>query len=148
MLKTIISNGFQVSSLLKGVKMQREIIATTDAPAAVGAYSQGIKVGNQVFVSGCIPLDAKTGAMIGTTAAEQAQKAMENLGAILKAGGADYDSVIKTTVLLDDINNFGSVNEVYATFFPSNPPARCCFAVKALPKGALVEIDAIALAKN
>jgi 2-iminobutanoate/2-iminopropanoate deaminase len=126
--------------------MKREIISTTDAPKAIGPYSQAIRTeGLFVFTSGQIALDPTTGQMIGTTAAEQAEQVLENLQAVLKAAGSSLANVVKTMVFLQNMNDFAAVNEVYARFFPENPPARSAVAVAALPKGALVEIEAVAL---
>jgi len=126
--------------------MKREIISTTAAPKAIGPYSQAIRAeGVFVFTSGQIALDPTTGQMIGTTAAEQAEQVLKNLQAVLKAAGSNLAHVVKTTVFLQNMNDFAAVNEVYARFFPENPPARSAVAAQALPKGALVEIEAVAL---
>ncbi len=127
--------------------MKREIISTIKAPQAIGPYSQAVKAkGTFLFTAGQIPLDPATGEMVGQTAAEQAEQALKNLQAVLEAGGSDLAHAVKVTVFLQDMNDFASVNEVYARFFPENPPARSAFQVGALPKGALVEIECIALA--
>ncbi len=126
--------------------MKREIISTIKAPQAIGPYSQAVKAkGTFLFTAGQIPLDPTTGEMVGKTAAEQAEQALKNLKAVLEAGGSDLAHAVKVTVFLQDMNDFASVNEVYARFFPENPPARSAFQVGALPKGALVEIECIAL---
>ena len=126
--------------------MKREIISTTAAPKAIGPYSQAIRAeGVFVFTSGQIALDPTTGQMIGTTAAEQAEQVLKNLQAVLKAASSSLAHVVKTTVFLQNMNDFAAVNEVYARFFPENPPARSAVAAQALPKGALVEIEAVAL---
>jgi len=126
--------------------MKREVISTTAAPKAIGPYSQAIKTeGMFVFTSGQIALDPITGQMIGLTAAEQTEQVLKNLQAVLKAAGSSLGHVVKTTVFLQNMNDFAAVNEVYARFFPENPPARSAVAVAALPKGALVEIEAVAL---
>jgi 2-iminobutanoate/2-iminopropanoate deaminase len=126
--------------------MKREIISTATAPKAIGPYSQAIKAeGKFVFTSGQIALEPTTGQMIGTTAAEQAEQVLKNLQAVLKAAGTSMENVVKTTVFLQSMNDFAAVNEVYARFFPENPPARSAIAVAALPKAALVEIEAVAL---
>ncbi|MBU1936290.1 Rid family detoxifying hydrolase, partial [bacterium] len=98
-----------------------------------------------LFTAGQIPLDPATGEIVGKTAAEQAEQALKNLQAVLEAGESDLAHVVKVTVFLQDMNDFASVNEVYARFFPENPPARSAFQVGALPKGALIEIECIAL---
>lgn len=125
----------------------REVIKTDRAPAALGPYSQAIKVrgGTFVFSSGQIALDPKTGNLIGTTASEQTRQIMENLKAVFEAAGAHMSDVVKTTMYLIDINDFSSVNEVYATFFTGSPPARATLEASQLPKGARVEIDAVAV---
>ena len=126
--------------------MKREIISTIKAPQAIGPYSQAVKAkGMFLFTAGQIPLDPTTGEMVGKTAAEQAEQALKNLQAVLEAGGSDLAHAVKVTVFLQDMNDFASVNEVYARFFPENPPARSAFQVGALPKGALIEIECIAL---
>ena len=119
---------------------------TDDAPAAIGPYSQAIRSGNLVFCSGQIPLDPKTGAMVGgDDVRAQTTRVMDNLGAVLRAAGSGFDRVTKTTILLTDIGDFAAVNEVYGSYFAGmTPPARATFQVAALPKGAKVEIDAIA----
>ncbi len=124
----------------------REVIATTEAPAAVGAYSQAIKAsGTVVYVSGQLGLDPATKQFVGDTVAAQTEQALKNMAAILKAAGTDMAHVVKCTVLLADIATFGEMNTVYGTFFPENPPARAAFAVKDLPLGGLVEIEAFAV---
>ncbi|EIE27281.1 translational inhibitor protein [Coccomyxa subellipsoidea C-169] len=123
----------------------REVISTEGAPGAVGPYSQAIKHGNTLYVSGQVPLVPGTKNLIGDDIADQTDQALKNLGAILEAAGSSYGQVLKTTVLLMDMNDFATVNEVYAgRYFSENPPARACFAVKTLPLGAKVEIEAIA----
>lgn len=126
--------------------MKQEVISTTAAPKAIGPYSQAIAAeGKYVFTSGQIALDPTTGQMMGMTAVEQAEQVLRNLQAVLKAAGGSLAHVVKTTVFLQNMNDFAAVNEVYARFFPENPPARSAIAVQALPKGALVEIEAVAL---
>ena len=125
-------------------------IATTNAPAAVGPYSQGVSTGQEagslVFVSGQVPLDPATGALVEGDIQAQARQSLTNIGEILKAASLSFADVVKTTVLLADINDFVAVNEVYAQFFTGPVlPARAAFGVAALPKGARVEIEAIAV---
>ncbi len=120
------------------------IISTDKAPKAIGPYSQAVETGNMLFVSGQIPIDPKTNQLSEGTIKEQTRLVLENIGEILKAAGYDYENVVKTTCLLSDIKDFGDMNEVYAEFFKTNPPARSAFAVKDLPKGAKLEIEAIA----
>ncbi len=128
--------------------MNRQPIATDAAPAAIGPYSQAVRAGDLVFCSGQIALDAATGALVGEgDVAAQTRRVMENLGAVLEAAGASFDSVVKTTIFVKDLNDFVAVNEVYASFFgDAPPPARATVEVSRLPKDVLVEIDAIAIA--
>jgi 2-iminobutanoate/2-iminopropanoate deaminase len=122
----------------------KQVIQTAAAPKAIGPYSQAIKAGNFIFVSGQLPLDAKTGAMAGSDIATQTEKALENVRAILNAEGYGLADVVKTTVYLKDIQGFAAMNEVYARFFTGDCPARAAFEVARLPKDALVEIEAVA----
>lgn len=122
----------------------KQVIQAVAAPKAIGPYSQAIKAGNFIFVSGQLPLDAKTGAMAGSDIATQTEKALENLRAILNAEGYGLADVVKTTVYLKDIQGFAAMNEVYARFFTGDCPARAAFEVARLPKDALVEIEAVA----
>ena len=119
-----------------------KVIETNNAPAAVGPYSQGMETGNIVFTSGQLPADPATGNMPETIEA-QAEQSCRNVGAVLEAAGSDFTKVVKTTCFLADISDFGVFNAVYEKYFVSKP-ARSCFAVKDLPKGALCEIEAIA----
>lgn len=121
-----------------------QIIHTDNAPAAIGPYSQAVKAGNLLFVSGQLPIDPATGAFAGEDIASQTRQSLTNVRAILEAAGYACADVVKTTVLLADIADFGAMNAVYAEFFTANCPARAAFAVKDLPKGALVEIEVIA----
>eukprot|EP00212_Chloropicon_laureae_P006400 CAMPEP_0197489800 /NCGR_PEP_ID=MMETSP1311-20131121/4509_1 /TAXON_ID=464262 /ORGANISM="Genus nov. species nov., Strain RCC856" /LENGTH=175 /DNA_ID=CAMNT_0043034193 /DNA_START=69 /DNA_END=596 /DNA_ORIENTATION=+ len=123
---------------------KKEIISTDAAPGAVGPYSQAIKTGGFLYVSGCIPLVPGTKDFNSDKVDEQADQALKNMGEILKAGGCSYGDVVKTTVLLASIDDFAAVNGVYAKYFPNDPPARSAFAVKELPLGAKVEIECIA----
>jgi len=124
----------------------RQSVHSDDAPKAIGPYSQAIKAGNLLFCSGQIPLDPKTGEMIGASDVRaQAKQVMTNLAAVLKAGGASFASVVKTTIYLKDLADFGAVNEIYGSHFAEAPPARATVQVAGLPRGALVEIDAIAV---
>ena len=119
-------------------------IETTNAPGAIGPYSQGMKSGKLVFTSGQIPLDPVTGAIVGDTIEAQSEQALKNLQAVLEAGGAALGTVIKTTCFLSDMGNFAAFNAVYAKFFTGDCPARSCVAVKTLPKGVMVEVEAVA----
>ena len=118
-------------------------ISTDRAPAAIGPYSQAIVHGDLVFTSGQIPLDPSTGAVVEGGIAEQAERVMQNLAAVLEAAGSSFDRAIKTTCFLADMSDFATFNEVYAKYFTS-APARSCVAVKTLPKGVLVEVEVIA----
>ena len=119
-------------------------IHTPNAPAAIGPYSQAVQAGNMLFVSGQIPVDPATGAFAGEDIATQTRQSLTNVKNILEAAGYTMADVVKTTVLLADIADFTAMNAIYAEFFTAPCPARACFAVKDLPKGALVEIEAIA----
>lgn len=121
-------------------------ISTTNAPAAIGPYSQAIKVGEQVFVSGQLPIDPATGAFAEGGIKELTRQSLTNMKAILEEAGTSMANVVKTTVFLADMNDFAAMNEVYAEFFAAPFPARSAVAVKTLPKGALVEIECIAQA--
>ena len=120
-------------------------ITTPDAPAAIGPYSQAVRAGDMLFLSGQIPLDPKTGEIAPGDVTAQAERVMKNLGAVLRAAGADFDKVVKTTIYLVDMKSFQDVNAVYAKYFQSSAlPARATVQVAALPRGAQVEIDAVA----
>ena len=125
----------------------KRIIATQTAPAAVGPYSQAVVAGNLMFCSGQIALDPATGTMVGVSPAEQTERVMKNVGALLAAEGLSLTDVVKATVFATDMGAFPAVNEVYARFFTSEPPARSFVEVSALPKNALVEIEVIAYKK-
>ena len=122
-----------------------KIIATPNAPAAIGPYSQGVQTaGGMVFVSGQLPFIPETGALLEGSVGEMTVQSMKNIEAILKEAGCTLADVVKTTIFLKDLNDFAEVNAAYATFFPSNPPARACVQVAKLPRDAKVEIEAIA----
>jgi 2-iminobutanoate/2-iminopropanoate deaminase len=118
-------------------------VTASDAPAAIGPYVHAIRTGGLLFCSGQIPLDPRTGDLVGTTAADQAGRCLENLAAVCQAAGATLGDAVRVTVYLTDMSAFSSVNEVYASFFESSPPARVAIGVAALPRGAQVEIDAV-----
>ena len=120
-------------------------IHTEKAPAAIGPYSQAVRAGNTIYVSGQIPIDPATGEFAGSDIASQARQSLTNIRNILAVAGTDMGHVVKTTVLLADIKDFAAMNEVYAGFFTEPFPARAAFQVAALPKGALVEIEAVAV---
>lgn len=121
-----------------------QIIHTEKAPAAIGPYSQAVKAGNLLFVSGQIPIDPATGVFAGEDITTQTRQSLTNVQAILEKAGYSLSDVVKATVLLADMADFAAMNTVYAEFFTSNCPARAAFAVRELPKGALVEIEVIA----
>ncbi|MGI8933101.1 RidA family protein [Leptolyngbya sp. BC1307] len=125
----------------------RKIIQTDQAPAPVGPYNQGVVAsGAMLFVAGQIPLDAATGELVGTTVAEQTEKVLQNLTAVVKAAGTDLSQVVKTSVFLKDMNDFAAMNQIYAEHFgDENAPARACVEVARLPKDVLVEIECIAM---
>jgi 2-iminobutanoate/2-iminopropanoate deaminase len=128
--------------------MSRQIVSSAQAPRAIGPYSQAVAApaGRLLFCSGQIPLDPATGEMVGAGDVRlQTDRVLQNLGAVLTAGGASFASVVKTTIYLADLQDFGAVNEVYARYFTADPPARATVEVAGLPKGALVEIDAVAV---
>ena len=124
--------------------MEKKIIATNKAPAAIGPYSQAIKIDNFLYTSGQISLDAETMEMVIGSIEIETEKVLQNLEAILMKDGLNLNHVIKTTVYLSDLGDFSKMNQVYEKFFADNRPARACVQVAALPKGAKVEIDAIA----
>ncbi|HID86977.1 MAG TPA: RidA family protein [Anaerolineae bacterium] len=127
--------------------MERRIIATDKAPAAVGPYSQAVRVDNSIFTAGQIALDPATGKLIEGGIAEQTRQVLQNLSAVLEAAESSLAQVIKTTVYLTDMDDFAAMNQVYAEFFSTDPPARTTVQVARLPLGARVEIEAIAVAE-
>ena len=120
------------------------IIETSKAPAAIGPYAQAVRAGDLLFCSGQIPLDPVTGELVQGDASVQAGRVMENIAAVLSKAGLNFERVVKTTIFLKDLEDFSAVNEVYGRYFPTHKPARSTVAVKGLPRGALVEIEAIA----
>jgi len=126
--------------------MKKEIVRTSNAPEPVGPYSQAVKAGNTIYCSGQIPLIPATGAIPDGIEA-QTRQVLTNLGAVLKAGGAGFSNVVKTTVFLKDMNDFPAMNAIYAEFFTGAPPARSTVQVARLPKDVLVEIEAISVLK-
>ena len=120
-------------------------VHTEKAPAAIGPYSQAVKAGNTIYVSGQLPIDPATGSFAGEDIAAQTRQSLTNIRNILAQAGADMSHVVKTTVLLQNIGDFATMNEVYAEFFEAPYPARAAFEVAAIPKGALVEIEAVAV---
>ncbi|HZQ91376.1 MAG TPA: RidA family protein [Terriglobales bacterium] len=124
----------------------RDVISTADSPAAIGPYSQAIRANGFVFISGQIPLDPATKDLVEGDIRAQTERVLKNLGAILAAAGSSLEKVVKTTVFLKSMNDFAAMNEVYATYFKTAPPARSTVEAAALPRGVAVEIDVIALA--
>jgi len=123
----------------------REAVSTSNAPAAIGPYSQAIRAGNMLFLSGQIPTDPATGNLVGGGIETQTHQVFKNIGAILKAAGASFDNVVSAGVFLADMNDFGKMNEVYATYFSAPAPARATVQVARLPKDCLVEIQVTAV---
>lgn len=124
-----------------------KVINTDKSPAAIGPYSQGIKVDNLIFVSGQMPIDPNTGEIVDGTIKDQTARVIENLKAILEGAGSTLDNVVKTTVFIKDMNEFGNINEVYASYFTKTKPARSCVEVARLPKDVDIEMEAIAIIK-
>ena len=125
--------------------MNRTTISSSAAPRAVGPYSQAVRAGDFLFVSGQVALDPTTGALVDGGIEEQTGRVLRNLAAILEAGGSGLDRVVKATVYLTNLADFAAMNGVYADFFPNDKPARVCVEVSALPRGSAIEVDAIAL---
>ena len=123
----------------------KKVISTESAPAAIGPYSQAIEHNGVLYCSGQIPLDPETMKIVGDNAADQAKQVMKNLSAVLEAAGTDFSKVLKCSIFLDDMGDFGEVNEVYGGYFKNDPPARETVAVQTLPKSVLVEISCIAI---
>ncbi len=124
--------------------MGKRIITTPAAPKAIGPYSQAVRNGSWAFISGCLPADPVTGELTGGDIRTQTRRVLENMSEVLKACKMDFRHVLKTTVFVTNLSDFADMNEVYAEFFKENPPARSTVQVAALPKGALVEIEAVA----
>ena len=124
--------------------MKHNRVQSSDAPAPIGPYSQAVRSGRTLYCSGQTALDPATGNLVEGDAATQTEQVMKNLGAVLKAAGCDYGDIVKTTIFLIDMNDFAAVNEVYGKYFDASKPARSTVAVAALPRGARVEIEAIA----
>ena len=124
--------------------MIKRIIQTEQAPAAIGPYSQAIRIGDFLYTSGQIALDPESGIFLSGEIEEETEQTLKNISAILQASGVNFENVIKTTVYLSDLNDFTRMNQVYEKYFSKNKPARACVQVAALPKGAKIEIDAIA----
>jgi 2-iminobutanoate/2-iminopropanoate deaminase len=140
--KHITFNKNKISNSLVPMK---KIISTSDAPKAIGPYSQAIEANGMLFISGQIPIDPSTGKIPGGGITEQTEQVMKNIGAILHEAGYDYRDVIKSTCLLSDMDNFSAMNAVYGKYYPENPPARAAYSVVKLPMGVLIEIETIAV---
>jgi 2-iminobutanoate/2-iminopropanoate deaminase len=126
----------------------KKIISTNEAPAAVGPYSQAVRIGSTVYCAGQIPLDPKSGQIVSKDISEQTRRVLDNISAILKVEGLLFENIVKTTIFLTDLADFQTVNEIYASYFKQAPPARSTVQVAALPKGARIEIEAIAVAEG
>lgn len=127
--------------------MDKAMIETNKAPAAIGPYTQGVKVGNLIFTSGQLPVNPETGELITNDIQAETRQCLENVKAILEEAGSSLDHAVKLTVFIKDMNQFSKINEVYATYFPGDKPARSCVEVARLPKDANIEIEAIAMVK-
>jgi len=128
--------------------MIKRIIQTEQAPAAIGPYSQAIRIGDFLYTSGQIALDPKSGIFLSGEIEDETEQTLKNISAILQAGGVNFENVIKTTVYMSDLNDFTRMNQIYEKYFSTNKPARACVQVAALPKGAKLEIDAIAICSS
>ena len=126
----------------------KKIIATSDAPVAIGPYSQAIRSGNLIFCSGQIPLEPKSGQIVSDDIGDQTRRVLDNISGLLKSEGLSFADVVKTTIFLTDLGNFQIVNEIYGSYFNNQPPARSTVQISALPKGARVEIEVIACANG
>jgi 2-iminobutanoate/2-iminopropanoate deaminase len=134
-----------VSCQTQTPSVRREIIKTADAPAAIGPYSQGVKVGNMLFCSGQIPIDPQTNQIVTGDIEAQTRRVLDNLGAVLKAAGMSFSDVVRATVFLADMNDYAKMNGVYAEYFGESPPARCAVEVARVPKDVGVEIAVVAV---
>jgi len=132
-------------SMSTSTSTSRSTVTTPLAPAAIGPYSQGVLVGNQLFVSGQIAIDPETGSMIDGTIEEETERVLENIGAILKAASMTFENVVRCEVVMTDVNDYAQINEVYARYFNEQPPARQAVQVEALPRNARVEISCVAV---
>ncbi len=123
----------------------KKIIQTENAPKAIGPYSQAVEHNGTLYISGQIPINPETGQIVEGGIKEQTRQVMENIKAILEAAGYKFDNVVKSTCLLDDMENFAAMNEIYAEYYPANPPARAAYGVVKLPLGVMIEIETIAM---
>ena len=143
-----IGNALAIGRFAVRIGRMKKIISTSEAPAAIGPYSQAVRCGNFLFCSGQIPLDPKSGQIVSGDIAAQTRRVLDNIAAVLRAEGLSFDSVVKTTIFLTDLGDFQTVNEIYGSYFKENPPARSTVQVAALPKGANVEIEVIAASEG
>ncbi len=125
--------------------MEKQVISVEGAPKAIGPYSSGVKVGGTLYLAGQIPIDPATNKMITGDIQAQTKRVLDNIGALVKGAGMNFDNVVKVTVYLSDMNDFSKMNEIYAEYFKGKPPARVCIQAARLPKDASIEIDAIAV---
>ncbi|MFZ7102417.1 MAG: RidA family protein [Peptococcaceae bacterium] len=123
--------------------MEKQIINTKKAPKAIGPYSQGVKIGDFLFVSGQLPINPANGELLTNNIQEETKQSLENLKAIVEEAGVSFSNIVKTTIFIKDMNQFSLINEIYAQYFPGNPPARSCVEVARLPKDANIEIEAV-----
>jgi 2-iminobutanoate/2-iminopropanoate deaminase len=135
----------EACATLAKLAAMKKIISTSEAPAAIGPYSQAVRSGNFLFCSGQIPLDPKSGQIVSGDIAAQTRRALDNIGAVLKAEGLAFENIVKTTIFLTNLGDFQTVNEIYGSYFKQEPPARSTVPVSALPKGANIEIEVIAV---
>jgi len=126
----------------------KKIISTSEAPAALGPYSQAVRAGSTIFCSGQIPLDPKTGQIVAGDISAQTKRVLENIAAVLRAEGLSFQDIVKATIFLTDLGDFQIVNEIYGSYFTDQPPARSTVQVAALPKGASIEIEVIAVTED
>jgi 2-iminobutanoate/2-iminopropanoate deaminase len=129
-------------------RAMKKIVSTPEAPAAVGPYSQAVRVGPMLFTAGQIPLDPQSGQIVSQDISEQTRRVLDNLTAVLRAEGMEFSNIVKTTVFMTNLGDFQTMNEVYGSYFSDQPPARSTVQVSALPKGAQVEIEVVAVASN
>ena len=139
----IVRIGFAVT-----IAHMKEIIFTNEAPGAIGPYSQAVRTGSFLFCSGQIPLDPKSGQIVSGDIAAQTRRVLDNIAAVLRTEGLTFDNVVKTTIFLTDLGDFQTMNEVYSSYFKQDPPARSTVQVSALPKGAKIEVEAIAVCEG
>jgi 2-iminobutanoate/2-iminopropanoate deaminase len=145
-MTTLVPSPVVRSAFPAKIEPMKKIISTPDAPAAVGPYSQAVRVGSTIYCAGQIPLDPKSGQIVSGGIDVQTRRVLDNVTAVLKADGLTFDNIVKTTIFLMDLGDFQTVNEIYGSYFKGQPPARSTVQVSGLPKGARVEIEVIAVA--